>query len=132
MIGLILTLIIGFGIAYFSKNGTSGISLTIGNNQYLNIPLFFFTVGSYMLGILLTWIIEVPQTIATAFRISGLGRTVRSGNNTIVQLQNKIKKLEIENSKLHQRNQSIIANKQTDQNYKPNIINNLLHKLNLR
>ena len=63
----------------------------------------------------------------------GLGRTIKSGNNTIVQLQNKIKKLETENIKLHERNnQSIIVDKQADGNYKQNIIQNFLHRLNLK
>ena len=75
----------------------------------------------------------MPQSIATAFQIMGLGRTIKSGNNTIVQLQNKIKKLETENIKLHERNnQSIIVDKQADGNYKQNIIQNFLHRLNLK
>lgn len=132
MIGLIVTIIIGFGIAYFSRQITSGVTITIGENIYSNIPLFVITVGTYILGILLAWIIEVPQTIVTAFQIMGLGRTIKSGNNTIVQLQNEIKRQEIENIKLHERNQIIAANKKPDENNKPNIIHNLLHRLNLR
>ena len=133
MIGLILTIIIGFGIAYFSRYVSSGLTITIGENVYSNIPLFIITVGTYILGILLAWIIEVPQSIATAFHIKGLGRTIKSGNNTITQLQEKIKKLETENIKLHERNNKpIVVNKQSDGNYKPNIIHNFLHRLNLK
>lgn len=132
MIGLILTIIIGLGIGYFSSNTTSGITITIGDYKYFNIPLFVITVGTYLLGILLAWIIEVPQSIATALQIMGLGRTIKSGNNTIVELQNKIRRQETENIKLRQHIQSITANKQTDGNYRPNIIQNLLHRLNLR
>jgi hypothetical protein len=133
MIGLILTLLIGLGIIFVSRNINSGINLSIGVYKFSNIPLFIITVGTYLLGILLAWIIEVPQSIATAFQIMGLGRTIKSGNNTISQLQNKIKSLEMENTRLQQRNnQSIIVNKQPDGNYKPNIIQNFLHKLHLR
>lgn len=132
MLGLIITIIIGLGIAFFSSKNTLGITVTIGDYKYFNIPLYAITVGTYLLGILLAWIIEVPQTIATAFQIMGLGRTIKSGNNTIAQLQNKIKNLEIENTKLHERNKSIIENRPADENNKPNIVHNLLHKLNLR
>jgi hypothetical protein len=133
MIGLFVTLIIGIGIAYFSRQTTSGVTVAIGGNLYSNIPLFVITVGTYILGILISWIIEVPQTIATAFRIKGLGQNVKSGNRTIVQLQNKISKLEMENTKYRERNsQSIVVNKQADGSYKPNIIQNFLHRLNLK
>ena len=133
MIGLLVTIIIGLAIAYFSHLTASDVTITIGENTYSNIPLYLITVGAYLLGILLAWIIEVPQSIATAFQIMGLGRTIKSGNNTITQLQEKIKKLETENIKLRERNsQSIIVNKQADGNYKPNIIQNFLRRLNLK
>lgn len=131
MIGLIVTIIIGCAIAYFSRYVSSGLTITIGENVYSNIPLFIITVSTYILGILIAWIIEVPQSIATAFRIMGLGRTIKSGNNTIIQLQEKIEKLETENIKLGERNKnSIIVNKQADGNYQKNIIQNFLHRLN--
>lgn len=132
MIGLILTIIIGFGIAYFSRQITSGMRVTIGENVFPNIPLYVITVGTYVIGIIIAWIIEVPQSIATSFRIKGLGRNVKSGNNTIAQLQNKIDKLEIENVRLHEHNKSIIVNRPADGSYKPNSIQNFLHRLNLR
>lgn len=131
MIGLVITIIIGFVIAFFSRHITSGVTITIGENIYSNIPLFVITVGTYLLGLLLAWIIEIPQSIATAFRIMGLGRKINSGNKTIEQLQNKIKKLELENIKLHDHNQ-FVASRQTDVNYRPNIFQKALHKLNLR
>lgn len=132
MIGLILTIIIGFGIAFFSRYNTAGITISIGDYTYFDIPLYVITVGTYLLGLLLAWIIEVPHAIVTTLQIMGLGRKISSGNNTILQLQNKIKSLEIENIKLHERNQIIAANKKPDENNKPNIIHNLLHRLNLR
>lgn len=131
MIGLIITIIIGFAIAFFSRHVTSGLTMTVGENTYSNIPLFVITVGAYLLGLLLAWIIEVPHSITTAFQIMGLGRKISSGKNTIVQLQNKINKLELENNKLRERNQ-IIANRPQDGNYRPNIIQKALHRLNLR
>lgn len=132
MIGLILTIIIGFGIAFFSRNTGTFFSLTVGDNVYFNVPLYVITVGTYLLGLLLAWIIEVPQSITTAFQIMGLGRTIKSGNKTIVQLQNKITKLEAENTKLRERNQSISADRPITENYHPNVIQNFLHRLNLR
>src|SRR3989344_5221314 len=132
MIGLIITIIIGFGIAYFSRHIISGVTIIIGDNTYSNIPLSVITVGTYMLGLLLAWIIEIPQSIATAIQILGLGRKISSGNNTIIKLQNKIDKLEIENIKLHEQSKSTSANKPEFGNHRPDIIQNLLHRLNLR
>lgn len=129
MIGLIITIIIGFGIAYFSRQITSGMTVTIGQNVFSNIPLYVITVSTYAIGIIIAWIIKVPQSIATSFRINGLGRNVRSGNNTIAQLQNKISKLEMENTKLREsNNQSVIVNKQADGSYKPNTIQKFLNR----
>lgn len=129
---MILIVIIGFGIAFLSSNSTSEITITMGKYTFFNIPLFVFTVAAYLLGLIIAWIIEVPQTIATTFQIMGLGHRISSGNNAIVQLENKIKKLELENTKLHERNQSINANKQIIGNYKPSVLYNFLHKFNLR
>lgn len=132
MIGLILTIIIGLGIAFFSRHNTTGISITIGDYTYINLPLYVFTVGAYLLGLFLAWIIEIPQAVVTSLQIMGLGHKISSGNNTITQLQEKIKKLEIENIKFHDRNETIVANKQTSENCRPNIFHNILHRLNLR
>lgn len=132
MIGLLLTILIGFGIAFLSMSSTSDITLTVGDYSYSNIPLFVITTGTYLLGMVLAWIIEVPQAIGTAFQIGGLSRTIKSGNNTIRDLQNKINKLEVENGKLNERIKSSAANRQTGGNYQPNIFRNFLHKFNLR
>jgi hypothetical protein len=132
MIGLIITILIGIAIAYLSRQNSLPIVTTIGNNTYFSIPLYVITLGTYILGILIAWIIEIPQTISTALQITGLGRSIKSGNNTIVDLQNKLRKLEIDNVKLQERNQSIIASKRIDGNYKPNIFQNILNKINHR
>jgi hypothetical protein len=131
MIGLIFTALIGFAIALISRHNISNFSLTIGSYSFSNIPLYIFTISSYMLGLLIAWIIEVPQAIGTGFKIMGLGRTIKSGNSTIVQLQNKIKTLELENNKLSERNKTMI-DKPTNEQNKPNGIQNFFHKLNLR
>ncbi len=131
MIGLLLTLIIGFGIAYFSRHVSTDITFSVGKYVYPNIPLFFITVGTYILGILLAWIIEIPQSIATTFHIMGLGRKVKSGNTTITELQNKIEKLELEIRTLHQRDKFDFSNKQSDPTYKSNRLRNFLQKHNL-
>lgn len=132
MIGIILTLIIGFGIALLSRFNTSGIAITIGDYTYSDIPLYVITVGTYLTGLLLAWVIEVPQAIATAFQIMGLGHKINSGQNAIIQLQNKINKLEIENIKLQERNKSIVGVSHTSENYHPNIFQTIFHKLNIK
>lgn len=132
MIGIILTLVIGLGIAYFSRFSGSGITLSVGSSTFVNIPLALLTVGTYMLGILLAWIIGIPDMIATAFEITGLGRAVRSGKNTIIELQNKISKLELENARLHGENQNSNNGIRTNENYRPNIFQNFLHRFNQR
>jgi hypothetical protein len=132
MIGIFFTLLIGLGIIFLSRSSVSDIAITIGDQKYSNIPLYAITLGTYLLGILLAWIIEVPQTIVTALHIMGLGHTINSGKNTIIQLQNKINKLETENIKLREHNHSIITNRKTDLNYRSNIIQNFLQRLNLK
>ena len=132
MIGLVITLTIAFVIAYLSLNNNPGINIAIGDYQFFNIPLYMITVGTYLLGIILAWIIEVPAQIATGFQIMGLGRTIKSGNNSIVQLQNKILKLEAENAKLHERNLALTSNPHTVNNDQPNIIQKLLRKIKTR
>lgn len=128
MIGFILTIIIGFGIAYLSSTSISSISITLGNYTYSNIPLTAITLSTYLIGMVLAWIIEVPQTIATALKIIGFGRTIKSGDNTIIQLQSKIQKLEIENSKLQGQYQSRIANRATEENVSSNSLRNFFRK----
>lgn len=128
MIGFILTIIIGFGIAYLSSTSISSISITLGNYTYSNIPLTAITLSTYLIGMVLAWIIEVPQTIATALKIIGFGRTIKSGDNTIIQLQSKIQKLEIENSKLQGQYQSRIASRATEENVSSNSLRNFFRK----
>ena len=99
--------------------------ILIAGSYFVSIPIGIATTVAVILH-------EVPQEIATAFQIMGLGKTISSGKNTIGQLQNKIKKLEIENIKLTERNQTIISNRKPGENYQQNTIHNLLHRLHLK
>lgn len=128
MIGFILTLIIALVLAYFSRNNTAVINLGLGDYGNISLPLPYLTVGTYFLGIIFAWILEVPNSLANAFRIMGLGRTIKSGNNSIKDLQNKIIKLESENTRLREENRSIIISKKTDNYIKPNIFRNLFNR----
>lgn len=126
MIGLILTIIIGLGIAFFSSRNASGITVGIGEYPDVTIPIYIVTVGAYVLGIVLAWIIKVPQAIGTHFRISSLGRTIKTGNTTIEQLQKRIHTLETEIDKLRERTQTSLTHALKNDADKPNSIRNFL------
>lgn len=129
MIGLILTLIVAAAIAYFTKNGTSNITVSLGADNHFTVPLFIVTVGTFLLGIVFAWIIEVPQSILTKLHIIGLGSRLKSGKSTIEQLENKITKLELENSRLNDRLDNRNAYAKTQDSDKPRSIRSFIDRI---
>lgn len=131
MIGLLLTIFIGIGIAIISRYSPVRITINPGDNQIYEVPLYYVTVGTYLIGILIASIIEIPQTIVSSLRILGLGRSVESSKNTITKLQNKIEKLETDKSNLNIKNQ-VIRDNNSNVASTSNRFQNFLHRIHLK
>lgn len=100
MAELIVTMIIGLGIAFFALHNTTGVSLVMGPYRLENIPLYLIVVSAFLLGLFLAWIIETLESVSNSIKLYAKERTIKSANQTINDLERKVTTLELENAKL--------------------------------
>lgn len=107
MLGLIVLVIFGLGMAYFATQNTLPISFTIGNYRFTNIPLYFLVIGSLLLGIFISWIVSI---------MDGLSST-KGVDKTIEELKEEKHELEVDNARL----------KEKEEAQRPSLIHRLKH-----
>lgn len=98
---LVVAIIIGSGIAYFSAQNTQPVSIYIGGYEvYTYIPLYVVIIVSLVAGILIAWLISLLGTISSKITIHGKEHTIREDNKRIAELTKKVHQLELENARL--------------------------------
>lgn len=99
MITLILTVIFGLGFAYFATQNTSLVTIKL-SSYIFTIPLYLLSLGSLLLGLLISGLIHLVDSIASWLTISGKESRIKESEKTIEMLKERIYQLELENSKL--------------------------------
>ncbi len=56
--------------------------------------------ATLLIGLAISWIISLSDTLSAAFKIRGKESTIKDGNKTIHDLTKRVNELEIENAKL--------------------------------
>lgn len=132
MITLLLLGIIGLTMAFFATQNTSQVTIVIGTYTLYGVPLYLLAIGSLLLGIALSWLINVTDTIATMFALRGKDSAIHTANRTIESLKREINELEVENARLNGEQHDQAAEeereKQTAQ-ARPPLLNRLKHSL---
>lgn len=100
MITLILMGVIGLALAGFATQNTNAVTISFGNALIYEVPLYLLIIGSMMIGIAVSWLISITDTLATMFALRGKDATIHSANRTIESLKQEIHELELENARL--------------------------------
>lgn len=137
MLTLFTLLILGLGIAYFAIQNTQGVTLTLANYSLTNIPLYTIAIASMLLGIVLSWILSLPDAVGSFFTIRTKENAINQAHKSIDDLREEMRQLELENARLKGDN-GVIKEEQAheydreherdrQEEYRPSLLHRLKH-----
>lgn len=100
MLVLILLLIVGSGFVYISKYNFMLVSVNLGVYTLANIPLFYVIVGSFVIGLALSYLVYLIHSISTSFKLRSKDKEIKNSKDEVLELTKRVHQLELENEKL--------------------------------
>lgn len=100
MEAIILAVIIGLCIAFFATQNTQVITIHLMNYSWKAIPLYLVIIFSLLVGLILSWILSIIQSLSSFFSIHKKDDKIREANKSIAELTKKVHSLELENAAL--------------------------------
>ena len=100
MLILILLLVIGSMLAYLSHNNLTPVSVNVGSYVLANVPLFYVIIGSLIIGLGLSYVINLVHSISSSLALRGKEKEVKKNKNEVLELTKRVHQLELENEKL--------------------------------
>ena len=100
MLTLILVLIFGAGIAFLAFQNSAPVTLKFLNYTFPNVSLFLVILGSVLVGVLLSYIMYLANSISSAITIHGKDNRIKESEKDVTQLTKKTHELELENESL--------------------------------
>lgn len=100
MLILILSLIVGSLLVYISKYNFQPVSVNLGFTVFSGIPLFYIIVSSLVIGLVLSYLASLIQSISTSFILHGKNVEIKKNKDEVLELTKRVHQLEIKNEKL--------------------------------
>ena len=100
MLTLILLLLGGSVIAYLSLQNVMIVSLNFLDYTIESIPLFYVIIGSMLVGILLSYVIHLINSIFVFFTMHDKDKKIMDDQKQVAELTKRIHQLELENARL--------------------------------
>lgn len=100
MATLIVTVLVGLILAYFATQNTGNVTLNFLNYTLSSIPVYIVVSGALLVGLFLSWIISLVNSIGTGFAMRGKETKIKDYRKENAELIKRIHQLEIENTRL--------------------------------
>jgi uncharacterized integral membrane protein len=100
MLALILFLIVGSGLVYISKYNFTPVTINLGIYSISDIPLFYVIVGSFLLGLVLSYLFYLVHSISTSIKFRGKDKEIKQNKDEVLESTKRVHQLELENEKL--------------------------------
>jgi len=100
MLNLIFLLLMGSALAYISKFNLAPISVNLGFYTISNVPLFYVIIGSLLIGLVISFLMQLLKNISNAFILRSKKKEIKTSQEEILELTKRIHQLELENEKL--------------------------------
>lgn len=104
MLNIIVLLIVGSGLAYIAKFNQQLVTVNLGIYLLENVPLFYVIVGSMLIVLILSYLMQILTNIYTYLELRGKGKIIKLGQAEILDLTKTVHQLELENEKLKHEN----------------------------
>ena len=102
MLVFILLLLAGSVLAYVSQFNLTPVSVNLVYYQSSSVPLFFVIIGSFVAGLLLSYLVILVKDTSAFFVLRGKKKEIRDGKDEVLELTKRVHQLELENEKLKQ------------------------------
>ncbi len=100
MLALIILIIFGLGTAYFATQNTGFVHIILGSYLIQGIPLYIIVVGSILLGVFISWLVNIVDSFSSARVNYGKDTALKKAHETIEELREETHSLEMENARL--------------------------------
>jgi len=100
MLILILSLIVGSLFVYVSKYNFQPVSVNLGFTSFSGIPLFYVIIVSLVIGLVLSYLVSLVQSISTSFILHGKNVEIKKNKDQVLELTKRVHQLELKNEKL--------------------------------
>lgn len=97
---LIVTVLFGLIIAYFGTQNTDVVTLNFLNYSIPGVPVYIVVVGSLLVGLFLSWVISLVNTISTGLTILGNESELKGTKKENTEYLKQIHQLQLENARL--------------------------------
>lgn len=108
MLALIILMIFGLGTAYFATQNTGLVHIMFGNYLVQGIPLYIIVVGSILLGVFISWLVNIVDSFSSTRIIYGKDSALKKANKEIESLLVENQLLEKEITRL-QKNENVVS-----------------------
>lgn len=100
MLNIIFLLIAGSMLTYISSYNLGLVNVNLGFTTLSDIPLFYVIVGSILIGLVLSYILQIIRNIYTYLEIKSKTKEIKTGHDEIINLTKTVHQLELANEKL--------------------------------
>lgn len=100
MFALIVLIVFGIMVAFFATQNTQQVSIVIASNQLTGIPMYFVVLGAMLFGILVSFIINIVNSIVSSLTIHDKNNVIKESKKESSELARRVHELELENEKL--------------------------------
>ena len=100
MLTIIFSLIVGSLLVYISRFNFQPVSLNFGFTVFSGVPLFYVIVGSLLIGLILSYLMYIVNSISNSFVLRGKNCEIKKNKAEVLELTKRVHQLEIKNERL--------------------------------
>lgn len=97
MLMLIVLLGAGAGLVYISKFNFGLVSVNFGTFTIDKIPLFYVILGSILIGLVLSYVVNLISSISNSLTIRHKNNQLKKEKEEVLELTRRVHQLEMEN-----------------------------------
>lgn len=109
---LITVVLFGIVFAYFATQNTSLVDVSVLNSVF-TLPLYALALVSLLAGLLISAIISMIDGLSSSLALHQKDNSLKQKQQTVSEMSDKIRELELENARLKGRRDSIVDDSST-------------------
>jgi len=87
-------------LAYVSKYNLDLVTVNLGKYTITDVPLFYVIIGSLLLGLVISFLMQLFRNISNSFALRSNKKAIKSGQDEVLELTKRVHQLELENEKI--------------------------------
>lgn len=129
MFTFIIILLFSLAVAFFAGQNTLPVTITLLQYQLPSVPLYVIIVGSMLIGFVVSWLVSLIDALFTTFVLRKKDSKIHLYQKKVSQLEDKIKVVELENTRLKEEAKRPVVRENHPQDFRPSIFGGLSHTI---